>query len=308
MEKQYKSNDSLKDLYKIRGREKMYNFILSGGEFRGKILHATRLIQEMKANHNLGVLETLVLGHAYMGCLIMASQLKEEGRIQLNIECAGPIKGLSVEADSHGTVRGYLKENPIPLDKPLDNFDTNFLFGPGFLNVSRIEGNMKVPHTSQVMLEYGNISKDLASFYLESEQIPSLFNLSIKFDKEGHVISAGALFLQVMPGTGEKKIEKLEKKALEIPSLGDRFSQGVTPAQFLQTHFKSYNPEILETKGIEFFCQCSKNYYKPYLKGLKKDDKSEILEKGPFPMEIVCHNCNSKYYFEEKELKELFRN
>lgn len=302
MEKKLHIEESLKDKYKARHKDRIYTFLLGGGKFRGKIVHTTRLIQEMKANHDLGVLETLTLGQAYMGGLILASNLKDQGRIQLNIECGGPIKGLSVEADTHGTVRGYLKENPIPLDAPPESFDLSPYFGPGFLSVNRLEGNMKTPHSSQVMLQYGNISKDLASYYLESEQIPTFFNLSIKFDKQGEVISSGAIFIQVMPGTPDKEIEALEKEVLELPSLGDRLAQGVTPAQYLQNNLKNMNPEILQDKKVEFFCQCSKEYYVPYLKGLEPRDKEDIKEKGPFPLELKCFNCNSTYQFSKEEL------
>ncbi|MDC7222975.1 MAG: Hsp33 family molecular chaperone HslO [Spirochaetales bacterium] len=305
MVKKLNLDETLKDKYKERHRNRIYSFMLEGGEFRGKIIQGTRIIQEMRANHDLGQLETLVLGRAYLGALIMASNLKQEGRIQLHIECGGPIKGLSVEADSHGTVRGYLKENPILLDKPLESLDLSPLFGPGFMSVSRLEGHMKQPHTSQVMLQYGSIGKDLASYYLESEQVPSFFNLSIKFDDRGEVSSAGALFLQVMPGTKEERVEELEKKVLELPSPGQRFLEGVTPGQYLQNYLGDFNPEILDSKTAEFFCPCSRDYYIPYLKSLKSSDKEDIRQNGPFPLELCCHNCNSRYSFTKEELQTI---
>ncbi|MDC7220123.1 MAG: Hsp33 family molecular chaperone HslO [Spirochaetales bacterium] len=305
MVKKLKLDETLKDQYKERHKNRIYSFLLDGGAFRGKIIQGTRIIQEMQANHELAQLETLVLGRAYLGALIMAANLKQEGRIQLHIECGGPIKGFSVEADSHGTVRGYLKENPIPLEKPLESLDLSPLFGPGFMTVSRLEGNMKQPHTSQVMLNYGDIGKDLASYYLESEQIPSLFDLSIKFDDKGQVSSAGALFLQVMPGTDEARVEELEEKALSLPSLGAQLLAGDTPGQYLQNSLAEFKPEILESKTAEFFCPCSKDYYKPYLKGLKAEEKKDIRENGPFPLEICCHNCNTKYQFSQEELQTL---
>ncbi len=305
MIKKFKLDETVKEQYKERHRNRIYSFLLSGGEFRGKIVHATRVIQEMKANHELGQLETLVLGRAYLGALIMASNLKQEGRIQLSIECGGPIGGLSVEADSHGTVRGYLKENPIPLEKPLESLDLSSLYGPGFMTVSRLEGSMKQPHISQVMLQHGSMGKDLVAYYLESEQVPSFFDLSIQFDGKGEVSSAGALFIQVMPGTEEERIEALEEKALSLPSPGVRFLEGVTPGQYLQNNLKEFEPDILDSKTVEFFCPCSRDYYVPYLKGLKKSDREDIREKGPFPLEIRCHNCSSSYEFSREELQDI---
>ena len=45
----------------------------------------------------------------------MASSVKGNDRIQLNIECGGPIGGIYVESWACGAVRGFLKNNPIPL-------------------------------------------------------------------------------------------------------------------------------------------------------------------------------------------------
>ena len=39
-------------------------------------MNGTRMVNEMRANHELGVLETLVLGRAYIGAGLMAADLK----------------------------------------------------------------------------------------------------------------------------------------------------------------------------------------------------------------------------------------
>ncbi|WP_455382020.1 Hsp33 family molecular chaperone HslO, partial [Salinispira pacifica] len=60
-------------------------FLLSRGRFRAAILHGTRLVNQMRANHELGVLETLILGHAYIGAALMATSLKGSDRIGIHI-------------------------------------------------------------------------------------------------------------------------------------------------------------------------------------------------------------------------------
>ncbi|MBW2101383.1 MAG: Hsp33 family molecular chaperone HslO [Deltaproteobacteria bacterium] len=77
----------------------------------------------MRAAHDLGILETLVLGRAYLGCSLMASDLKGRDKISLKIDCSGPVQGLVVEGNAFGEVRGYLVRVPIPLEKPLEDTD-----------------------------------------------------------------------------------------------------------------------------------------------------------------------------------------
>jgi molecular chaperone Hsp33 len=192
--------ESLKERLLASAKDRIYNFLLADGAVRGAILHGTRMVNEMRANHELGILETLVLGRAYLGAGLMSANLKGTDAISLKIECAGPIKGLTVEANALGEVRGFLKNVPIPIDRPMQDFDLSSFFGAGFLSVIRTIEDAKHPFTGKIALEYGNIAQDLANYYLKSEQISTAFNLSIKYDPEGKVTGAGGLFLQAPGG------------------------------------------------------------------------------------------------------------
>ena len=130
MEKRIYGNN-LREKLVANARDKMQLFLLAGGTVRGALLEGTKLVNEMRTNHSLGVLETLMLGHAYLGTLLLRSKLKGQDRIALRIKCDGPAKGLSVEANAFGEVRGYLDTDVIPVDAPLESFDLSPFFGSG---------------------------------------------------------------------------------------------------------------------------------------------------------------------------------
>ncbi|MDD4648066.1 MAG: Hsp33 family molecular chaperone HslO, partial [Sphaerochaeta sp.] len=88
-------------------------FLLHNDQVRVTAISATTLINQMRANHELGLLETYVLGQAYLAAGLLSSTVKGNDRIQLTIECGGPIAGVYTEAWAAGAVRGYLKHNPI---------------------------------------------------------------------------------------------------------------------------------------------------------------------------------------------------
>lgn len=300
-------NNQVKDHLAGLADDGLTIFLLKEGTLRGALLHGTALLNQMTANHQTGPLESLVLGHAYLGAALLVNNLKGNDRIGFSIECGGPIKGLSVEADYLGNVRGYLSENPIPLTEPLESLDLSPLFGPGFLKMTKsVEGAAR-PFTGQVMLEYGNIGQDLAHYFLTSEQIPTSFTLSIDFDREGGILGAGGLFLQVLPGADPKMLEELEGRILSMPSLGKSFTAGITAAEFLRNQFEGFSPRILETKPVRFFCPCSRERFSSFLTSMGEEDKRSILKDGPFPLKTLCHNCNTGYTFEKEELKELLR-
>jgi molecular chaperone Hsp33 len=306
MEKKKLYGNTLKEQYLASARDRIATFLLAAGEVRGAILNGTRMMNEMRANHELGILETLVLGRSYLGIALMAASLKGSDRMALQINCTGPIKGLSVEANAFGEVRGYLKRVPIPIDKPLDDFDLSRFFGAGLLSVTKTLQNAKQPFTGQVELRYGNIAQDLAHYYWTSEQIHTALNLSIKFDKDGEVTGAGGLFLQAMPHAGDRLTTELEALVLGFPSLGEVFTSAQTPEAVVQSVFASYSPNFLSDRRVEFMCHCSRERLHSVLTMLPINDLKDLRDNGPFPIEMRCHNCNTAYAFSREEMEEIY--
>jgi molecular chaperone Hsp33 len=305
MIKKTPKEESLKEGLLARAKDRLYNFILADGDIRGAIIHGTRMVNEMRANHELGILETLVLGRSYLGAGLMSSNLKGSDSISLKFNCEGPIKGLTVDTNAFGEVRGFLKNVPIPIAKPMKDFDLSPFFGSGYLSVIRYIEDAKHPFTGKIALEYGNIALDLANYFLKSEQIPTAFNLSIKYDKKGEVTGAGGLFLQAMPGADDSLVAELEKLMLQFPSLGEVFTQGQEPDGLIQDVFERYAPQFLANKRIEFMCHCSPERLHNVLTMLPADEKQDILENGPFPLEMRCHYCNTLYQFDKEEIDHI---
>ena len=306
MQKKKPYGDTLKEKLIASAKDRLYNFLLADGAIRGVIMNGTRMVNEMRANHELGVLETLVLGRAYLGAGLMSADLKSDDRISLKFDCSGPIKGLVVEANAFGEVRGFLKQVPIPLDNPMESFDLSPFFGAGFLFVTKYLEDAKQPFTGQVMLKYGNIAKDLANYYLTSEQIPTAFNLSIKFDKEGRVTGAGGLFLQAMPQADDDLTAGMEKRVTDLFSLGEVFSQDKDPENLIAAAFKDYSPHFLAGHRIEFMCHCNLKQVRSLLMLLPIGDLKDIRDNGPFPLEMRCHYCNTVYHFAKEDIRKIY--
>ena len=300
------AEESLKERLLASAKDRIYKFMLAEGVVRGAILHGTRMVNEMRANHQLGILETLVLGRAYLGAGLMTANLKGTDAISLKIDCSGPIKGFTVEANAFGEVRGFLKNVPIPIDKPMADFDLSPFFGAGFLSVIRTIEDAKQPFTGKIALEYGNIAQDLANYFLKSEQIPTAFNLSIKYDRSGEVTGAGGLFLQTMPGADDALAAELEKLVVQFPSLGEVFTDGQEPEGLIETVFKKYTPRFLANQRVEFMCHCSPERLHDVLKMLPLDELKDIRDNGPFPLEMRCHYCNTLYHFCREEIQRIY--
>ena len=298
-------NNDVKERFKAAARDRIHRFTMSGGQIRGAVVHATRMVNEMRANHLLGPLETLILGHGYIAAALLCATLKGRDRISLAIQCSGPVKGLDVEANAAGEVRGYLKTHKIHAADPNQVTALSSLFGAGFLTVTKYLEDAPTPYSGQIALEYGSIAEDLAVYFLKSEQIPTGLKLSVFFDAHQEAVGAGGIFLQAMPGADPGQTAAAENILQSLDSIGGSFVSGVPPQDLIKKAFASLSPCFLDQTRVEFFCRCSRDRMQGYMKSLAPAERADILENGPFPLEIRCHHCNSVYRFTRNDLTAL---
>ena len=285
--------------------DRLHIFLMAADTVRGAVIGGTHMIRRMRRKHELGILETLILGHAYMGACLMSANLKSNDRLRLHVECSGPIKGLVVEANAAGHVRGFLKQVPIALEKPPEDFNTAPFFGAGFLSVTRTLADAKQPFTGKVMLAHGRLAKDLAHYYLTSEQIPTAFHLSVKFDQQGEVAAAGGLFLQVMPNADDTVVGRIEQQVLGLPSIGTALSRGTPTTELVTRYLSAHTPRFIDRRDVGFVCHCNRDQIRNLLTMLPMDELYDIQANGPFPVEIRCHHCNTRYAFAREHIDRI---
>lgn len=304
--------------------DKLRIFTLADGRVRGALFHGTRFVNQMRAQHQLGILETYILGHASLCSALTIPMMKDLEHNSIKFECSGPAQGYSVEADSTGYVRSLIFNESIPINKPLENWDLQPFLGSGQFTFSRIHKDDKYPQKSTVEVEGNNIAKDFAQYFAQSEQINTAFNSSIQFDKEGRVIGAGAMYIQIMPKTGgytssgsgvdshqtesdddNVLLQKVENAFKACPSLGLLFSEKeVDSEDIIIGLFREFNPLIAVKRDIIYDCPCCKENFITYLRTLPADQLEDIKKNGPDPLEITCNNCKSVYKISLKELFE----
>ena len=298
-------NNDLKEKLRASADDKLYSFLMADCLLRGAVVNTTRMVREMQANHDLGPLEALILGHAYTAAALMTANLKGKDRVSLSVNCSGPVKGLDVEANVFGEVRGFLKNPKIEVENQENLKSLSQLFGAGMLTVTKYLEDAKSPYSGQVALEYGSIAEDLALYFLESEQKPTGFNLSVDFDEKEEILGAGGIFLQAMPGADEELLKNAEKTMGALSNLGARFAKEESCDRVLLKEFESLDPVIIGDRRVAFYCRCSAEKMESYVARLPEADRKDILEKSEFPVEIRCHHCNTVYSFSKEDIERM---
>ncbi len=280
------------------------HFSMLDGTVKGAVLSGTALVSQARANHNLGIIESLALSQGLIAGGLISTTIKEGTKINLRMDCSGPLRGFSVDTDWQGNVRGYLFNNSINIDKPLDNFDLKPFIGRGTLSVTRKAGTGD-PYTGHIELVHSRIAEDITEYFLKSEQARTALALSVRYDQKGRIAGAGGLFFQAMPGANSLDMEDIEVWMREIPSLGNYFAEGKSRGDFLTEWFGNFEVHVLADSKVQFSCGCSKERFAMYIKALGKSELEGIIQDGPFPMDIRCHYCSSSYAFSQDDLKAM---
>jgi len=274
-------------------------------QMRGVLIHGSRAVCQMRANHALGPVETMLLGKGILCASLATCLLKDPGSIMLRVDGSGLAEGLSAEGmrlpSGEISARGRLFRNPLPpealsLDSPVD------LFGPGALTLTRMEGSSK-PFMGSVPLRSGNLNKDLAHYFFESEQTRTAVDSGIYFAKDGSPRGAGALLLQALPGSDDQFLAAAESKLTTLPPLGLWFAQGGTRETLISAIFGEVGAKRNTEANFSFDCPCSQERFLGHIAGLDRATVADILAKGPWPLETQCHYCSSTYTFVRKDLE-----
>ncbi len=289
------TNSELLKQFKTIHKDGMTIFLLGDGDVRGALFNGTRFVNQMRAQHELGLLETLALGHASLCAALLIPMMKGVERRIFRYETDGALSGFSAEAFSEGFVRARLFDEKIPITEELTSWSLKPFIGNGQVSLIRFAEGAKEPISGITKIKHKNIALDLSEYFLQSEQTVTGFNTGIKFDKAGNVIGAGGAYIQVMPDADEEIVSLAEQAFSASPSFGQWFAEGGDFEDVIFGLFRECNPQILLERDIRFDCPCSAEYFKNRLSLLSKDELEEMYKEGNGTIELKCQNCASVY-------------
>ena len=265
------------------------------------------LVEQGRKIHNTSPVATAALGRLLTAGAMMGSMMKgNKDVLTLQIECGGPIGGVTVTADANANVKGYVNQPNVIIPANKDGkLDVSGAIGPGFLNVIRDIG-MKEPYNGQVHLVSGEIAEDLTYYYATSEQIPSSVGLGVLLDKENFVKQAGGFIIQVMPFAEDEVIDKVEESLKHIHSVTSLLEQGMTPEDMLHHLLGDLDLEILDRMPAQYACNCSKERVAKAIASIGRADLEDMIQAGEM-IETNCQFCGSHYYFTTEELKSFLK-
>ena len=279
----------------------------ANAQIRAFAVYSKEIVEKAREAHNLSPVATAALGRLMSGGVMMGAMLKgEKDLLTLQINCDGPIGGITVTADAKGNVKGYVNEPQVMLPpNSAGKLDVGGAVGRGMLRVIKDMG-LKEPYVGQTDIQTGEIAEDLTYYFASSEQVPSCVGLGVLMEKDNTVKQAGGFIIQLMPFAEDEVIEKLEKNLTDFSSVTTVLNEGKTPEELLELLLGDLGLEITDTMPAQFYCNCDKKRVEKALISIGKKDMQEMIEDGE-DIEVNCHFCNTAYRFTTEELKGMLK-
>jgi len=293
--------------------------VLADGAARVVALIATDVAREAASRHGTTGLASVALGRAATAGLLLATLTKDDERVTLQLLGDGPLGSLTVDAQSSGRVRVFVK-NPLadtrePAPRPGHHRASlgGSLGRHGQVTVVRDVG-LREPFRGQTSFAHGEVDDDVERYLIDSEQIDSAVACEVFCDERGGVSFAAGLLIQALPGSEGSPLVEAARTSLHAGAFTRVLAQALAPsapAPTAESLAERLVAELgdgeaiavswLDRRPVVFHCPCSKERAAATLALLDESELTHMLatnEQG----QVTCNFCRRTYTFPEDEL------
>ena len=291
-------------------RDSLVRATAADGLIRCMAAVTTETVAEAARRHLTSGTVTAALGRTLTGALLLGAGQKEFDRLTVQVECDGPVRGITAETNAKGQVRGYVREPQA--DVPLNaegKFDVSALVGGGMFYVTYESGFdiglYREPYRGSVPIVSGEIGEDFAYYLAKSEQVPSAVMLGVlvraRESGETFVEAAGGLMIQVMPGADGRVVAAIESTVSRTPHTTSLIREGARPSDLLRAALGDVPFELLEEREVGFNCTCSYERAASLVSSIDAAELESMLREDRGAA-LTCHFCNETYRIDEPAL------
>lgn len=292
-------NDTTTDLDRALG------FAIPARHARGRLVRLGPVLDEILAAHNYPPAIEALLAEALTLTALIGSTLKDAGgQLTLQTQSQGGVVQLMVCDYKGGELRGYIQFDPDALaEAPAD--PTLFaLFGQGYLAITFDQVATGERYQGIVPLDGATLAEAAQTYFVQSEQIPTLVRLGLDRDGEGRH-RAGGLFLQHLP-EGEDGRDRLHTR-LDHPEWDHVATLGATmgveelvdsaiPLETLV--WRLFNEErevrVLAETRLSRGCRCTADYIGQVLAKFSPEEQREMADDNGI-ITVDCAFCARKF-------------
>lgn len=283
------------------GFDRVLAFTVPERDARGRVVRLGPVLDDVIAAHAYPAPIRHLLAEALVLAALLGSLLKDEqGQLTMQAQTRDGVVDLLVCDFRGGELRGYARFDRARLDELGPTPSLQSMFGDGYLAITFDLAATGQRYQGIVPLEGETLAAACESYFLQSEQIPTLIRVSVRSDANGCV--AGGLLIQHLP-EGEEGRERLhvqldhpEWEHMRIMGGAVSAAELVDPALDLESLLWRLFHEEREVRvdpGLQIVkgCRCTSDYYRSVLARFGTAEREEMRNEDGLIL-VDCAFCS----------------
>jgi len=281
------------------------SFTLSARHARGRLIRLGPVLDDILSRHAYPAAIEALLAEALALTALIGTTLKDAGgQLTMQTQSDNGVVRLLVCDYRGGEVRGYVDFDADKLaDAPA--LPTLFaLFGQGYLTITFDQTTTGERYQGIVPLDGETLAEAVQSYFMQSEQIPTLVRVGMSKDKQGRCI-VGGLFLQHLP-EGEEGRDRIHTR-LDHPEWQHVEILGATiePAELTDADtsletlvWRLFNEEeevrVFAGMSLTRGCRCTADYIAQVIGRFPVDERQAMADENGMIV-VDCAFCATKF-------------
>lgn len=284
--------------------DQVMGFTIASRNARGRAVRLDKSIDAILAAHDYPPAITHCLAEALVLSALIGSLLKEEGsQMTMQAQTQGGVIRLLACDYKGGELRGYIDFDADRLNDLGANPSLKSLFGEGYLAMTFDRSGGKGRYQGIVPLEGETLGEACESYFVQSEQVPTLIRVAVQAGPNGCV--AGGLLLQHL-ADGEEGRERLHVRldhpewdhvAIMAGSIRhDELTDTDLSLEALVWRLFHEEDEVRIQQGtvLERGCRCSVDHYRSIISRFPETEQDEMRD-GEGKIFVDCAFCSKTF-------------
>lgn len=280
-------------------------FTIPGRHARGRLVRLGPVLDEILAAHAYPPAIERLLAEALTLTALIGSTLKDpSGQLTIQAQTQAGVVTLLVCDYRGGDLRGYVQYDADRLAEAPQEPTLFALFGEGYLAITFDLATTGERYQGIVPLDGETLAQAAESYFVQSEQIPTLINFGVTRDANGRHV-AGGLLLQHLP-EGEVGRERLharldhpewEHVAILGRTMGaDELTDVTVPLETLVWRLFNEEEEVRVQARSDFRkgCRCDAAYISSVLAKFTVEDRREMADEHGL-INVDCAFCAKSF-------------
>jgi molecular chaperone Hsp33 len=286
--------------------DRLLKFLFRGAPVRGELVRVSDAWREMTLHHHYPAPVKRLLGEMVAAAALLASNIKFNGALVMQIHGDGPVKLLVVECQPDLALRATAKLGDESVDERATMRELINRSGRGRFAITldpRDPLPGQRPYQGVVPLDGESMADVIEAYMRQSEQLET--KLVLAADDEA---SAG-LLLQRLPDHGGSETVIDEDAWDRATTLGATLRSEellrLTPENVARRLYGQEQLDHQATLAPRFACTCSRERIGRMLNPLGRDEVDSIIEELD-TVTVTCDFCNRQYSFDVVDVAQLF--